>query len=127
MVQEVERGHTELHLVMFLEGEVLVNRKVAVEESGPLDVRPNDVPVLSSHWSRETGRGEELVGTQTLRRRAGQQRCRGGSDTRTRTQVVRRLHAGWPPDIECPAGVGLKRRPALPLCDSRNHPAVRSE
>src|ERR1019366_10093962 len=104
MVQEVERGHSELDLVVLVEGEVLVNRKVAVEESGPLDVRPNDVPVLSSHWSRETGRVEELVGTQTLPRIADQQRCRGGSDTRTRTEEVRRLHVGWPPDIECPAG-----------------------
>ncbi len=36
MVQEVERREPELNLLVLLEQEVLVNRKVAVEESRPL-------------------------------------------------------------------------------------------
>src|ERR1022692_1841303 len=83
MVQEVERRHAEFHLVMFLEVEVLVDGKVAVEESRPMDVRPDQIAILSARGRRETSRVEELTGLQVLARIAGYQRFRDGNRVRS--------------------------------------------
>src|SRR5476649_2916786 len=122
MVQEVERRHPEFDLVVFLEGEVLVNREVAVEESGPLDVRPDQIPILSASRSRETAWVEVLAVLQTAARIASDLGLRDAN--RVGAQEIRRLHGGRPGYVERPASVGLKRWPALQLCDSRKHPAV---
>src|ERR1035438_3540310 len=74
MVQEVERREPELDLRVLLEEEVLVNREVAVEESGPLDVRPDEGALLVVRRRRKTVRIEVLAVTQILPRIAGENR-----------------------------------------------------
>jgi len=56
MVQEVESLRAELEAVPLGDLEVLVYAQVAVEVSGPPDVRPNDIPILAL----DGGRGEAI-------------------------------------------------------------------
>src|SRR4029077_14612558 len=109
---------------MLPEGEILVDSQVAVEESGPLDVRPDDIAVLPGRWRREAGRVEERSGWTAVPRVANDLRHK--TAWCVRAQLPMRAVAPRPLHIERTAVIRLIGRTSLHLRDPRNDPAIHS-
>src|SRR5450759_4458827 len=71
MVEEIECREPQLHPLVFLEVEPLIDREVAVEERRPVDVRPDDIAVVPRDRRREAGRVEVLPRREPAPRIAG--------------------------------------------------------
>src|SRR5579872_5255505 len=133
MVQEVERVKAELDVLLFVEREVLVQRKIAVEVRRSLDVRPDDVADLARLRWREAARVEILPRLEARARIARQYRDerRGrcaqillGTDSDVAAVVKNAAVGGVQRGIDIGAGERLDRRPALQLCETGELPAV---